>query len=222
MSSRTRIHDGSSGAAHPAATTALLLAGYYVIGLAANFCFKEGGTDAAHRLAYFIGGNAFGITSTALLMGMYARMNVNLAMVLGTSGAFLLQQVGFWAVYHTPLTLMQAAGILMVGVGTVMASLQPAKQRPDPKTIPADGNLTEASGAAGPTTIFTTKDTKSTKTLRGWFLGVASAQASEEAKQNIAHPGAHTSHLRVLRVLRGEFCRSPFRQRRLRSPEGTP
>ena len=65
MSSRTRIHDGSSGAAHPAATTALLLAGYYVIGLAANFCFKEGGTDAAHRLAYFIGGNAFGIISAS-------------------------------------------------------------------------------------------------------------------------------------------------------------
>ena len=112
---------------------AALLGGYLAVGLAANFCFKEGGTDTAHRVIYFIGGNALGITSTALLMGVYARMNVNLAMVLATSGAFLLQQTAFWLVYHSPLTVLQATGILMVGVGTVMASIKPAERRADPE-----------------------------------------------------------------------------------------
>ncbi len=108
---------------------ATFLLGYYILGLGANFCFKEGGTDAAHKLFYFIVGNALGITSTAMLMGVYARMNINLAMVLATSGAFLFQQISFWLVYHTPLTLVQAGGILMVGVGTVLASIKPAEKK---------------------------------------------------------------------------------------------
>ncbi len=105
-----------------------MLLGYYILGLGANFCFKEGGTDAVHRGYYFIGGNLLGITSTALLMGVYARMNVNLALVLATSGAFLLQQGSFWLVFHTPLTVLQAGGILLVGAGTVLASLKPAER----------------------------------------------------------------------------------------------
>lgn len=109
---------GSSRASAPVA----LLVGYYVIGLAANLCFKEGGTDASRRLFYFVIGNAFGITSTALLMGVYARMNVNLAMVLATSGTFVLVQSAFWIVYHSPLTWLQCLGIGLVAVGTAMAS----------------------------------------------------------------------------------------------------
>lgn len=105
-----------------ASATAALLIGYYVVGLAANLCFKEGGTDPSRRLFYFIVGNALGITSTALLMGVYARMNVNLAMVLATSGSFVLVQLTFWLLYHSPLTWLQWLGILLVGAGTAMAS----------------------------------------------------------------------------------------------------
>ncbi len=125
--------DGATNSRRRSGVVAALLAGCLAVGLAANFCFKEGGTDAAHRVLYFIGGNALGISSTALLMGVYARMNVNLAMVLATSGAFLLQQTAFWLVYHSPLTVLQATGILMVGVGTVMASIKPAERRTDPE-----------------------------------------------------------------------------------------
>ena len=120
---------------HSSGMAPLLLAGYLALGLATNFCFKEGGTDAAHRLPYFIGGNLLGITSTALLMGVYARMNVNLAMVLATSGAFLLMQCAFWLVYHTHLTAVQITGILMVGAGTVLASLRPAVQPGSPAVV---------------------------------------------------------------------------------------
>ncbi len=125
-------------------TTAALLVGYLAIGLAANFCFREGGTDTAHRLAYFVGGNLLGITSTALLMGVYARMNVNLAMVLATSGSFVLVQGAFRLAYHTQLTAMQVAGILMVGAGTALATMSPEKRRTEPAVIPEpDGAATE-------------------------------------------------------------------------------
>ena len=91
--------------------------------LAASICFKEGGTDSGHRIVYFIVGNAMGITSTAFLMGVYARMNVSIAMVLATSGGFLTVQLAFWLLYHTPLTWLQGGGILLVAAGTTIASL---------------------------------------------------------------------------------------------------
>lgn len=102
--------------------TAALLMGYYVLGLGANLCFKEGGSHASRWLFYFIVGNAMGIASTALLMGVYARMQVNLAMVLATSGIFALVQFSFWLIYHSPLTWLQGVGILLVGIGTTLAA----------------------------------------------------------------------------------------------------
>ena len=105
-----------------AGATAALLFGYYALGLAANLCFKEGGTAPSRRVCYFVVGNVFGIASTALLMGVYARMNVNLAMVLATSGSFVLVQLTFWLLYHSPLTWLQCMGILLVAIGTAMAS----------------------------------------------------------------------------------------------------
>ncbi len=112
--------------------TAVLLSGFYVVNLAACLCFKEGGTNVSDRTFYFIVGNILGITSTALLMGVYARMNVNLAMVLATSGSFVMVQVLFWLLYRSPLTWLQCIGILLVGIGTVMASRADKVQRSTP------------------------------------------------------------------------------------------
>ncbi len=102
--------------------TLILLAGFLLLNLAASICFKEGGTDAAHRLHYFIGGNVLGISSTALMMGLYKRMNVNLAMVLVTCGSSVLVQLTFWRMYHTPLTVLQVAGIALTILGTAIAT----------------------------------------------------------------------------------------------------
>lgn len=122
--------------------TVALLIGFYVFNLAASLCFKEGGTDVSRRIFYFIVGNALGISSTALLMGVYARMNVNLAMILTTSGSFLLVQLVFWLLYHSPLSGLQGLGILMVGIGTVMASRADKDQSAAPE-----------SGLAGPLAV---------------------------------------------------------------------
>lgn len=102
--------------------TLALLFGYFLLSLLASLCTKEGGTDAQHWVRYFIISNILGITSTALLMGVYSRMQVNLAMVLATSGTFALVQLTFWLLYHSSLTWLQGGGIVLVGLGTVLAA----------------------------------------------------------------------------------------------------
>ncbi|HEY3415575.1 MAG TPA: hypothetical protein VGM23_01710 [Armatimonadota bacterium] len=102
--------------------TALLFLGHFGLQLALGLCFREGGVHPANYWPCFIGGNIFGITSTALLMGVYARMNVNLAMLLASSGTFLLTQLVFWQLFHTPLTGLQGAGILLIALGIALAS----------------------------------------------------------------------------------------------------
>ena len=104
------------------ATTAGLLVGCLLLNLFASVCFKEGGTDSSHRWLFFIGGNVTGISATALMMGVYTRMNVNIAMVLIAGGLGLLVQLTFWALYHSPLTGLQIVGIGLTVAGSTIAS----------------------------------------------------------------------------------------------------
>ncbi len=104
--------------------------GYWAIGLAAGVCFKEGGTDPAHRLPYFLLGNVLGISSTWFLVRLYGRMNVNLAMLVASGGAFIIFQVALWLIYRVRLTPLQWAGILMVAAGMAM-TLWPPRRMPD-------------------------------------------------------------------------------------------
>lgn len=108
----------------PSKATMFYLLGYWVIGVAAGFCFKESGTDVAHRWHYLVPGCSLGVVSTWFLVRVYVRMHINLAMLVATGGAFILGQVAFWLVYHTPLTLMQCAGFLMVLGGMTLTLWQ--------------------------------------------------------------------------------------------------
>ena len=112
--------------------------GYWAVGLAAGLCFKEGGTDAPHRLLYFIVGNALGITSTWFLMKVYARMNVNLAMLITGSVAFVAFQFTLRVLYHATMTAIQWTGILAVLVGMTMATW--GKTVEQSQVIPADSD----------------------------------------------------------------------------------
>ena len=109
-------------------STTVYFLGGWVFGLAAGICFKEGGTDAAHRLEDFILGNALGITSTWFVIRIYARMNVNLALLIRTGGAFIIFQTALWQIYDARLTLVQWAGILTVLIGMVL-SLWPRRTK---------------------------------------------------------------------------------------------
>ena len=101
------------------ATIACFL-GYWAIGLAAGVCFKEGGTDPDHRLMYFLLGNVLGITSTWFLIRIYARMNVNMAMLVAGGGAFIIFQVALWLIYQAQLTFLQCAGNVTVLAGMIL------------------------------------------------------------------------------------------------------
>jgi multidrug transporter EmrE-like cation transporter len=123
--------------------TAGYFLGYWAIGVAAGVCFKEGGTDSGHRLLYFVVGNVLGISSTWFLVRLYARMNVNLAMLLAGGGGFIIFQVALWLIYHVQLTLAQWAGILMVLAGMVM-TLRP--RRPAISESPGQGTSPAPAG----------------------------------------------------------------------------
>ena len=101
------------------------LLGYWAISLAAGLCFKESGTDIGHRLPYFVAGNVLGISSTLFILHLYARMNVNLAMLLATGGGYVLFQSACWFLYRTQLTIVQWVGILAVLAGMVLAIKPP-------------------------------------------------------------------------------------------------
>lgn len=107
----------------------LHMAGYWGLNVIAGLCFKEGGSDGARRWWYFLAGNAAGITSTALLMGIYARMNVNLALAIVTSGTFFLLQLAFCVVFGTVLSLAQWLGIALASIGIALA-LRSGKDAP--------------------------------------------------------------------------------------------
>jgi drug/metabolite transporter (DMT)-like permease len=128
---------------HSGAMTAVaLLAGILVINLSASICFKEGGTNAAYRWPYFVGGNVLGISATALLMMLYRYVNANLAMVLVVACGGILVQFAFWLLHHSPLTGLQWIGIVLTVLGTVVAMWFGGNAEPTP--VPAQQDEIES------------------------------------------------------------------------------
>ncbi|MCE9613614.1 MAG: hypothetical protein K8T26_05015 [Lentisphaerae bacterium] len=110
-----------------------LLAGYWIFAVAGSVCFKQGGTDEGHRLAYFLGGNALGISATWFMMRLYSHLNVNVAMILCQSGAFMVTQGLYWVLYRAHLAPLQWGGIAVVMVGTALATWQARPVAPAPQ-----------------------------------------------------------------------------------------
>jgi small multidrug resistance pump len=104
-----------------ARATILFFVCYWTVGVAAGLCFAAGGTDAGHWWRYFLAGNALGITSTWFLIKIYARMNVNLAMLVAGGGAFVIFQGASWLLFRAQVSLAQWAGILVVLAGMTLA-----------------------------------------------------------------------------------------------------
>ena len=97
---------------------------FVFLNLAGSICFKEGGTDGAHRWFYFVCGNAFGIACTWFMMQVYRRLNVNVAMSLGQGLGFLSVQAMFWLVYQPKTHPLQWLGIGLVLLGLPLAVWQ--------------------------------------------------------------------------------------------------
>jgi multidrug transporter EmrE-like cation transporter len=84
---------------------------------AAQVIFNYGSTAPPRFVPCFIVGNVFGASSIWLLMLLYKSMNPNLALGLGTGGGFLCAQGALALLFHTSLTPLQYAAILLVAVG---------------------------------------------------------------------------------------------------------
>ena len=103
--------------------TYLYLVVFWAMQVAAQILFKWGSVTEARWLTGFIAGNLFGFSSIWLLMLVYKAMPANVALALGTAGAFLFGQIGLAIAFKTPFSPWQVAGMLAIIGGIVMVSM---------------------------------------------------------------------------------------------------
>lgn len=126
----------------------LLLATFWTMQVAANLFFKYGSTAPSRWVVGFVLGNVVGASSIFFMMKLYARLDPNLAMALAGGGSFLLIQLALAFIFGPQPTATQWAGIALVGVGMVIASLG---GRPAAKGLPQPGQeAPSACGIGGP------------------------------------------------------------------------
>ncbi|MBU0716171.1 MAG: hypothetical protein KJ964_12520 [Verrucomicrobia bacterium] len=102
---------------------ALLLLIFWVMQAVAQIFFKYGsGGSSVKWWLGFAAGNVVGGSSILLLMKLYVRMNPNLALALGTGGAFLVSQVVLSWVFDSHLLFSQWIGLLLITAGMLLAS----------------------------------------------------------------------------------------------------
>ena len=130
---------------HWLSSSIAFLVGNWAIGLIANLCFKQGGTDVAHRPLYFVAGCIFGVVTTWFLVRLYARINANLAALLVSGGSFVLFQTACWFIFATRMTLLQWGGILAVLVGMMLAMKPPTAS---PSEVPLNEPVLDVPGKA--------------------------------------------------------------------------
>jgi hypothetical protein len=108
---------------------ASLLAVFWTMQVLANVAFKcgsSGGKAVSWRwLAFFTAGNIVGASSIWFLMLIYGAMpdNPNVAAVLAGSGGFIGSQTVLAWLFKSRLSRVQWAGILLVALGTAVATL---------------------------------------------------------------------------------------------------
>ena len=102
---------------------------FWAMQIFANVAFKYGsaaGDRHSRRwLSGFLAGNIVGASSIYFVMRIYELMpaNPNLAAVLAGSGGFVGSQLALAWIYRSRLRLVQWAGVSLVVLGTVVATL---------------------------------------------------------------------------------------------------
>jgi len=99
---------------------AVYLAVFWAMQVIAQLFFKWGSAPQSRWLWGFFAGNLFGFSSIWLLMLMYKAINPNIALGIGTAGAFLLSQLMLALVFKSKLTTAQWVGIIAITVGMIV------------------------------------------------------------------------------------------------------
>lgn len=94
---------------------------FAVLNTASGVCFKQSGTDAAHRVPYFVVAAALGWTCMGITMVLYRRMNVNLVSAVNAGLGAIALNLALWWLFSTDLTGLQWLGIVAAAGGTVLA-----------------------------------------------------------------------------------------------------
>ena len=103
--------------------TAGLFTLFAVLNTTAGVCFKQSGTDATHRVPYFIVAALIGWLSMGVMMVIYRRMNVNLAAAVSSATVSIALNLALWWLFKTDLSIVQWIGIVAAAGGTVLALL---------------------------------------------------------------------------------------------------
>lgn len=98
----------------------LYLALFWSFQIVAHLLFKYGADHPPKFWACFFVGHAFGVTSVIFMMTMYKTQHANVVNGLCFGGAFLLAQIALAMAYHTGMTPVQTAGVLVMTAGMVM------------------------------------------------------------------------------------------------------
>lgn len=111
---------------------------FWVINIAAALVFRHGGIAPEMRWPCFVIGNVLGVSSTCVLMKIYAHANVNVANVVCNCGTFIALQLVLWFAFHATLTLPQWLGLTLLAAGTALVLAKPASPSEQPATIASE------------------------------------------------------------------------------------
>ncbi len=101
----------------------LCLVIFWAMQAIAQLFFAYGSRTQGKATLGFILGNVFGASSIVLLMMLYRAMNPNLALGLGTGGAFLCAQASIALLFRVPLTPLQYGAMLAIAAGMAAFSI---------------------------------------------------------------------------------------------------
>lgn len=94
---------------------------FAILNTASGVCFKQSGTDAAHRVEYFVVAATLGWTCMAITMVLYRRMNANLVSAVNAGIGAIALNLALWWLFSTDLTALQWLGIVAAAGGTALA-----------------------------------------------------------------------------------------------------
>ncbi|HPD14793.1 MAG TPA: hypothetical protein PLE19_07580 [Planctomycetota bacterium] len=96
---------------------------FWAMQAVAQLLFSYGSRTPGRATLGFVLGNVFGASSIVFLMMLYKAMNPNLALGLGTGGAFLCAQGSIAVLFRVPLTPLQYGAMLAIAAGMAAFSM---------------------------------------------------------------------------------------------------
>ncbi len=97
------------------------IGGFILANAGSGLCFRYVSASSGRALlSWYVAGNVVGFLCTIFLPLALKDRNPNLVYAACFGGAFVALQLGSWWLFRAPLTVPQAVGIGLVGMGIVV------------------------------------------------------------------------------------------------------